>query len=475
MTSIRRLSPACLVVVGFAAQIAMAGTPVVQDYKLNVTFSPDDAQMAGHALIALDPLKLPDSDLVFYLHGELRVDSIKVDSSSVAYEEKQVFYDHDYSLIADEVWINRLPQSTRRLDVWYSGYFHASKARSPSDYMRIDSAGVFLRSYGYSPWFPIFLPPGADETRADFSSVTIRTPAKFSSVFVGTKTGERIEGDQRLTEWEASNIGLFAAQCTAQRFQVTSDGNYFLYHYADSQSVAAAKSILAFATGLNESYDRAYRHHPAAEQFYLLEMPAYGDISSGNVTGLIYSTWQRFTDDENSQRALAHELVHPFVAVPVSRTDSMYCLAIEGFPSYFHLPILAQRLGDDFYNRFLGWMEKLYLDIRATGVDNRGNRMPPEKPLLAISADELSTYKDEFVLSDRALLFLNYLRARMGDDTFVKFTSDIYNLETLTTRKFREQIEKYLPGSASDVNLWLATSDYPDRFRFENFQRASGH
>ena len=201
-------------------------------------------------------------------------------------------------------------------------------------------------------------------------------------------------------------------------------------------------------------------------------MPEYGDISSGNVTGITFWIWQKFTEDENTQRALAHELVHPYTAVPVARTDSLFSLAIEGFPSYFHLPILADHLGDDFYNRFLGWMEKLYLDKRATGKDRRGNPIPPEKPLLEITADELSTYKDEFVLSDRALLFLNYLRSRMRGPDFAKFTSELFNREKLTTREFRELIEKHLPGSSGDIEIWLATTDYPDRFRFENFQRA---
>jgi hypothetical protein len=468
------LNATCAVLLGITARAAVASTNLVQDYRLDVTFAPSEARMSGWTAVTLDSSRVPDTDLVFYLHGELRVDSIKAGSSTVAFEEQPVFYEYDYSLIADEVRIQWLPRSTPQLEIWYSGYFHASNARSPSDYMRIDSEGVFLRCFAYSPWFPVFLPAGADEVKADFSSVILRTPAAFTSVFVGTKTGERIEDGQRITEWKASKVGLFAAQCTAQRYLVTSQGNYALYHYADTQSIAAAKTILSFANGLNDAYDRSYHHHPGANQFYLMEMPQFGDISSGNVTGLIYSTWQRFSEDENAKRALAHELVHPYVATATTRGDSLYCLAVEGFPSYFHLPVLAQSLGDDFYNRFLGWMEKLYLGIRTTGADNRGNRMPPEKPLLVISADELSTYKDEFVLSDRALLFLNYLYARMGEATFFKFTSDLFNQQALTTRTFRGLIEKYLPGSAGDVQLWLGTTEYPERFRFENFKRASG-
>jgi hypothetical protein len=119
-------------------------------------------------------------------------------------------------------------------------------------------------------------------------------------------------------------------------------------------------------------------------------------------------------------------------------------------------------------------METLYLDKRSKGVDRRGKAVPPEKPLLAISADELSTYKDEFVLSDRALLFMNWLYARMGERKFFKFTSEVLNQPMLTTARFRSLIAKHLPGSGQDVGIWLATTDYPGRLHFENFRRSGG-
>ena len=254
---------------------------------------------------------------------------------------------------------------------------------------------------------------------------------------------------------------------------MTAEDNSFLYHYSDSQSVAMTQAVLAFAEDVNARYGTFYRHNATAGQYHLMEMPEYGDISSGNVTGITYWIWQKFTEDENAQRALAHELVHPYVAVPVARNDSLYCLAIEGFPSYFHLPILAQRLGDDFYDRFLGWMERLYLDKRATGTDRRGNKVPPEKPLLAIAADELSTYKDEFVLSDRALLFLNYLYAEMGEKKFFMFTSDLFGRARLTTQNLLDLIQEYLPNSREGVNIWLSTTDYPEQLHFKHFMRKS--
>jgi len=455
-------------------ETAVSAAPLVRDYELDAEFFPSESRMTGRVVVHFDREGPVTTNAVFYLHGELRVDSIIAGSRSVSFEERSVFYDFDYSLIGNEVRLPGLNGPATQIDIFYSGFFHPSKARSPSDYMRIDTNGVFLRAYGYSLWFPVFLPPGADDVVTDFSRVTIRTPAEFNSVFVGTRTGEFTADGHRTTAWTAKGVSLFAAQCTAQRYEVTAEGDYFLYHYPDSLSVAMAKTIMALASTLNSEYGSCYRKGRPGGQFFLLEMPQYGDISSGNVTGITYWIWQKFTEDENTQRALAHELVHPYLDVHVTRSDSLFALAVEGFPSYFHLPILARHLGDDFYNRFLGWMEKLYLDKRAGGTDRWGNTAPPEKALLAISADELSTYKDEFVLSDRALLFLNYLYARMGETAFCEFTAELFNRESLTTQDFRDLIEQHLPGSAADIETWIATTDYPDHLRFENFRRASG-
>jgi hypothetical protein len=459
-------------VLGGQSMPAHASAAVVRDYQLEATFLPDESRMLGRAFITFHAGQPAGGAAVFYLHGELGVDSVKAGGTGVAFEQRPVFYDYDYSLVATRVEL-ALTRPVSTIEVWYSGYFHPSKARSPSDYMRIDSDGVFLRAYGYSLWFPVFLESESDDVVAEFSAVTLRTPAAFTPVFVGTRTGERFEDGQRITTWTAPATSVFAAQCTAQRYEVLGDGTYFLYHYADSLSVASAKAIMAIATDLNREFGSCYRKGRAASQFHLMEMPRYGDISSDNVTGLTYWTWQSFTTDANAQRALAHELVHPYTDVPIARSDSLFSLVVEGFPSYFHLPVLARRLGDDFYNRFLGWMEALYHDKREKGVDRRGNPVPAEQPLLAISADELSTYKDEFVLSDRALLFLNWLYARMGEARFCKFTSEMLNQPTLTTRRLRDLVERSLPGSRPDLDTWLATTEYPERFHFKHFRRSS--
>ena len=465
-----RLKAVALILPLLLAAVAEADDrPNPDRYVLDVRFFPELARMEGRATIHFAGTGNLPTEATCYMHGELSIDSAMIAGRKIRVDQKPVFYDFDYSLIATEATL-KLEGASKdsTLEIFYSGFFHPSNARSQSDYMRIDHDGVFLRSYGYSLWFPIFLPSGSDDPTVNFPKVTIRTPTEFRSVFAGRLTADSVRGDQRVTEWTAENLPLTAAQCTAQRYVVASDGSCSVYHFPDSASKIAAGQILRFATQLNTLYGKRYRKGTADTQFYVIEMPPYGDISSGNVTGLTASTWKLFQDDPNAKRALAHELVHPYTRVPIDRNDPLYCLGIEGFPSYFHLPILAEVLGDDVYDRFITWMEKLYLEKRQTGKTRWESSLPPEKPLLQLKADELSVYKDEFVLDDRALLFLNYLYRHMGRKRFFNFTSELFNRKKLTADGFRATILKYLPDSAADVDLWLTTSEYPDRLHLDH-------
>lgn len=444
--------------------------PRVASYELEVNFSPEHGSMLGTADIQFDDPGFAADRITCYLHGELGVDSVIVDGTPAQFVQEKVFYDYDYSLIASAVTIGVNGALPRDLRIVYSGSFNPSKSRSPSDYMRIDSDGVYLRAYGYSLWFPVFLPAREDDYAVDFKRVTARVPRDFTAIFGGTRIHNLTVGDTSICEWRAPSMRLFEAQFTARRYNVLeSDAGFTVYYLSDSASAAAAQKILQFTESISGLYGSRYLNTADSGRYFILEMPPYGDISSGSVTGLMESTWKVFTGDENAQRALAHELVHPYVHLPIPRTDSAFSLVVEGFPSYFHLPCVAALRDAEFYNRFVGWMEKQYLDKRATGTDRRGNSLPPEKPLLAINADELSMYKDEFVLDDRALLFLNYLLSRMGS-RFNTFTSELFNSGVNSTAAFRALIEKYLPGSGPDIRLWLETTEYPEHLHFSNFR-----
>lgn len=463
----------CVLSLSAISQVAGAAeqrSPRVAGYEIDAGFSPEHSLMRGSAVVRFhDPTFAGDS-ITFFLHGELDVDSVFVDSAPCRFKQRRVFYEYDYSLIANAVSIGVGADLPRSLRIVYAGYFNPSKVRSPSDYMRIDGDGVFLRAYGYSLWFPVFLPAGSDDYAVDFERVTTRLPRDYTGIFGGTRVRTVVDADSAVTDWRGTNIRLFEAQFTARPFQILgNEGNFAIFHLPDSASTAAAQAILEFSRSLCAQYGMLYRSSAPLDFRFIVEMPPYGDISSGSVTGLMESTWRIFSDDENAQRALAHELVHPYVRVDVSREDSAYCLVVEGFPSYFHLPCVAKSRGAEFYNRYVGWIERLYLDKRASGKDRRGNPLPSEKPLLAIAADEMPEYKDRFVLDDRALLFLNYLRACMGT-RFEAFTVELFNTGITNTAGIRSVIEKHLPGSSEDIRIWLETTEYPERLQFSNYK-----
>jgi hypothetical protein len=128
---------------------------------------------------------------------------------------------------------------------------------------------------------------------------------------------------------------------------------------------------------------------------------------------------------------------------------------------------MAELLGADYPDKILKWKEDSYLKKRETGKDRRGRPLPPEKPLLEITADEVGDYKDLFILSDRALFFFNYLREKMGKSKFWEFTRELFKQETLGYSILEKVILKYLPGSRDDIHLWLKTTKYPEKFRLK--------
>ena len=439
--------------------------PKVADYQLDVTFVPEQALISGTAVVHFRDATDYSRKTTGFLHGELWVDSVTSGGRAVPFEQARIPYTFNYSAIA-----TRFVLSMDRVDpdtgiaIYYHGPMHASEATSQSNYMRIDPDGVYLRSYGYSLWFPVFLPDRNSDIEADFSRIVVRTPADFHTVVVGDNVSERFEDGLRVSEWSSKNQSIFTVQCVSQRCLRMADDKIALYFYADSQSVEMASNILQFANGLLDHYSQYYRSGAESAMSYIVEMPPYGDISSGNMTGLQRETWCSFEEARWAQRGLAHELVHPFVWVRPAVTDRFFSLAVEGFPSYFHLPVLAELIGQDFYREYMAQTEMGYLKKRSTGKDGRGRPLPEEKPILAISADELSTYKDAFVLSDRVLLFFNYLYQHMGRDEFFTFTRDLFTHEQVTEDVFRNTIEKHLPGSRDDVRLWLETTEFPKRF-----------
>jgi len=440
------------------------------DYQLDVSFYPDEASMTGYARIDLESPPAIDDTLRFYLHGELWVDSVFCNGKNVEFRQEKILYPYDYSRLATATSIpnsenNRIDSI---IEIYYQGFMNPSKAAAISNYMRIDEDGVFLRSFGYSVWFPMFPDEFKGTYPVSFSSVRINTPGDFQSIFIGQKISQRIVKDRLITEWQTPEVDLFEVQCTARRFRTLENDGLHLY-FTDSQAAKSqASAIDEFVSRIKDIYRNLYGPSRHNGDLYVMQMPQYGDIASANIIGISDQAWRDFETGDRSKRTLAHELVHSFVKVDVDRSDPLYALAVEGFPSYFHLPAMGQMLGEQWYREYLANKEKSYIKMKEAGTDRRGRRLPAEKPIDQITPEEIGIYKDKFILSDRVLLFFNYLKARMGDDTFGQFTRQLFAKDGINFAEFKSLILEYLPDEKENLVIWLSSKDYPDIFKLAN-------
>jgi len=197
-----------------------------------------------------------------------------------------------------------------------------------------------------------------------------------------------------------------------------------------------------------------------------MEMPRYGDISSGNVIGISEEIFNTFENDIHSKSTIAHELVHPYVKIPVTKENPFYAFVIEGFPSFFQVYALKKMDGDSYnIEEVMINVEARYLEKRKTGKTRRGNTLPVEKPILEIKFDEIGLYKDNFVLNDRVWLFFYSIWNKMGDEEFDRFLKELFSFNSINYNSFEELVVEYIPGFAPELNTWLNTTDYPDEIK----------
>lgn len=444
---------------GSAAHAAAAS-----GYDITLRYDPGSARIDSVATVTLKPQPSAD-ELTFYLHDELTVKDVRLGNQPVRFRQETVGNEYSYDMKANLVHVDvRGKDLSQALRVVYEGRFSPSKARSPSDYMRGDQDGLYLRAYGYSMWFPTFEGPNQQPSRADYR-LKVTTPAAFRAVFVGQKL-ERTEKDSWASEtWVGKDISGFDPQLTIRRFRETKIGPITTYYLTDSRSVAAADRVADLGNRLLAYYRTHYRAAAADRPIYVVQTPQYGDIASSNIIGVQDEVWGSITPESWEATTLAHELVHAFVQTPTPVSEPIYAFTFEGFPSYFHLPALASVLGDAFYEKRMDRVQKSYLEQRASGKDADGNLLPPEKPILSITADEIGKYKDTFVLSDRALLCLDYLRRKMGRPTFDDFVRALTARSSVSTADFFALVGLYAPAEQANAHRWLETMDYPASFR----------
>ena len=441
-------------------------------YEISVTFFPENAvmygisvepdnYMSGVATVTIGSLQTDTA--VFWLHGELMVDSVTVDGKACTFASEDVFYTRNYSSIANRTVVSGIiPGDNLTLKIWYSGFMNPSRTRSLSDYMRIDrEEGVYLRSYGYSLWFPVFADDGGDRGRADFRRVTVDLPAGFRAVITGNLISELEENGRYRSVWHPGVTDIFDVQCTAAPFMVL-EKNGIRVCYRDSGE--AAEAVLSYVARLRDFCSERLRPYADNRVFHIMEMPRYGNISSGNVIGLDTESFQTFKEMTWPKSIIAHELVHPYVQLPLAADNPFYPFFIEGMPSFFQVYLLSGTLSPDIYNReeVMRRVEKSYIRKREAGTDSRGNALPDEKAILDLGADDISRYKDTFVLNDRMWLFMYDLWTRMGDSGFNSFLGELLALDDIDYPLLESIVVSYLPDYSGRLHTWLRTTDFTD-------------
>jgi hypothetical protein len=446
----------------------------VNSYEMSAEFFPEDAQMYNNpvspdAFMRANSLiefsEISDEEVIFYLHGELVVDSIFVHNKKIEFKSEKVLFYYSYNMVAIQVTITSNDVITDKgIRVYYSGFINPSRARGLSDYMLIDkNKGVFLRSYGYSLWFPIFIQSGQDSYDVNFKKVTVKLPADFKCIVAGELVDEYVENDIYTAVWKPGIIDITDIQCAAQKYQVVSNKNVFVYYVSNKLN---GEKILDYAIKLKELYSKNLKAVNEEVPLYIMKMPRYGDISSGNVVGVSEKNFNSFDDGLISKLTIAHELVHPYVDIPVSINNPFYAFVVEGFPSFFQAYALKRIDGESYnLNKVMKGIEKSYLEKRRTGLTRRGNKLPVEKAILKIEHNEIGSYKDRFVLRDRVWLFFYDIWNQMGDEKFDMVLKELFSFNSINYESFEGQILKYLPDYGERLNIWLNTTDYPNELR----------
>jgi len=447
----------------------------VNRYTIHVEFFPEDAQIRGQKIepdnfmrgrSIVDFIE-PVSDIEFYLHGELRVDSIMYADNKIEYKSEKVEYYYDYSLVANKITASIDLKYQDALQIYYSGFMHPSRVRSLSDYMRIDiNKGVFLRSYGYSLWFPIFMKARQDDYKVDFKKVTVNLPEKFKGIVLGELIKEKTDKGRYTAEWKPGVEYISYLQCTAQLYNTLSKKEVSVYY---TESEEYSKDVLEFTLKVKQLFSK-YLIQNIESPVYVMGMPKYGEISSGTVVGIPESEFQYFNENVHLKETIIHELLHPYVRIPVSKDNPFYALVIEGFPDFFKIWGLKNMLKGNEYdlNEVMMEVEKKYLQKKATGQNSKGRALPKEKPILEIGPEEIGYYKDTFILNDRVRLFLYHFWRSTGDADFNRFIKELFKLSHVDYQIFEKLILTYQPDYKEALNIWLNTNDYPNSFRLKS-------
>lgn len=410
----------------------------------------------------------PADTFTFYLHPELVLREIR-DEAGMALTHEASIKAYDLAYTGDiAVHTVRLPRSlkpgeTRTLTAAYEGKFSPSDARSPSDYMRIDDEGAYLRGAGYSVWFPV--QEAWDWNTAATFEVTLDVPSAWRPLAFGDLISEEVQGDRNVSRWATGFAWpLLFCHLAATEWDVVEGTAFRVYHRRTEDGRSAAAEYVDIGERLLSFYGAHYGSGVPTQRVFLAELCRYGGISAGNVIGLPTGDFAEVSDPSRSRTLtlLAHELIHAFVIPAVVPDDPAAALLIEGFPSYYHSLALQEVLGGDFYVRFIERAWRKYHERReAQGTPT--SDLPPEKPLTELSDRDIGHYKDVFLLHDRFVVLLDRLRTLVGPDAFLRGTRQFLDRHRAVPARFVDFISTL--ESASGVRLtefvdrWFGTTE----------------
>ncbi|MDZ7739963.1 MAG: hypothetical protein U5K32_13040 [Bacteroidales bacterium] len=264
-----------------------------------------------------------------------------------------------------------------------------------------------------------------------------------------------------MAEWKPGMVDIFEVQCTARKYKVLEKDGISVYYLNNKEQ---AGNILDFSMKLKGFCYEKLRAYDDNRHLFVMEMPRFGDISSGNVIGMQSARFSNFDKSMSSKATITHEFVHPYLSIQVSMDSPIYALVVEGFPSFFQTYVLAGITDDYVPEEAMRKVEDNYLQKKRTGLNSRGRKLPEEKPVYEITADEIGMYKDNFILSDRVWLFMFDLWQHMGDGKFEVFVRDLFSLDSIDQRIFEELIIDYLPAYGDRLDTWLKTTEYREDF-----------
>jgi hypothetical protein len=407
--------------------------PEVLSYDLRVSVWSEGIPFRVDGTLDIrNPYSTPLQRLTLYLHPELRLTSassedgcpIEIDTQTISHDWSYTKSLSAHSLVLAEPIEAR---GTRSFHLAYEGAFSPCGLRSPSDFMRIDDEGAYLRGLGYSLWFPV---SSCDEVcEASVFRIQLDVPLAWRGVAFGNLKQMETSGGRSLSTWETSSpFKHLQAQLFASPFTIF-EGTH-LSVFAKEESREGALKLTAFGDRLLDSFASSYGALDGIPHSYLVETCPYGCIASGNVVGLAPEVFRLMEDsaiDFETYDLIAHEFVHGYVTPWIDRSSPGAALLLEGFPSYFHVPTVTDILGDDYHEWFFQRAWQSYRrGLKQQADMRRSTSVLIDKPLLGIGINEIPQYKDAFLLSDKLPIVLDQLRRRVGAAAFLSASKEFF-------------------------------------------------